>query len=159
MARGRVPFLIENYPYVDPHGREAVSFVRTFAVGSRQHRFDATMVYCDRRGAVVDYLGAHHDFGVDLSFTALPDGALQIRTSGFRVYAGPIAGTLPAVLTGRALVRESFDEAIGCFRIDVRVTNPVVGPLFGYEGRFSMRSVDADRLPSQVRPVRAERRM
>ncbi|MGV9365041.1 DUF4166 domain-containing protein [Amycolatopsis sp. NPDC003731] len=35
-----VPFTIENHPYVDGHGRETVSFVRTFEFPGRRRRPD-----------------------------------------------------------------------------------------------------------------------
>ena len=50
-----VPFTIENYAYVDRSGRETVTFVRTFEFPrGRRGRFDATMIYSQRRGGVVD---------------------------------------------------------------------------------------------------------
>ena len=39
-----VPFMIENYPYRDPFGRETVTFVREYKLGRRHSRFDATMI-------------------------------------------------------------------------------------------------------------------
>src|SRR5438105_1543228 len=54
----QVPFVLHNYAYVDPFGRETVTWVRTFH-GRKVRRFDATMIYSSRRGCIVDYLGTH----------------------------------------------------------------------------------------------------
>src|SRR5205085_2943942 len=54
----QVPFTIENYAYRDSYGRETVTWVRTFKV-KRERRFDATMIYSEQRGKIVDYLGSH----------------------------------------------------------------------------------------------------
>lgn len=49
-----IPFTIENYPYADSYGRETVTFVRTFALPGRSRRFDATMIYSEERGGIVE---------------------------------------------------------------------------------------------------------
>ena len=48
-----VPFTIQNYAYVDPLGRETVTWVRTFTT-AKIRRFDAYMVYDKSRNAIVD---------------------------------------------------------------------------------------------------------
>src|SRR6266513_2978323 len=64
--RGRdVPFTIRNYAYVDRFGRETVTWVREFQMPGRKRRFDATMIYSQRRGCIVDYLGSHQHLAVD----------------------------------------------------------------------------------------------
>lgn len=153
--RGRnVPFTIENYPYVDQYGRETVSFVRTFEFPERRRRFDAQMLYSARRG-LVDYLGTHQHLVVDLAVTTRPDGGFRIRSGGFRFRAGPLRGNLPRVLTAAARVDEWFDDASGLFRVEVAVVHPGFGPIFGYEGSFAARFVDAGGgVSGAVKPLR-----
>ncbi|MEU8640034.1 DUF4166 domain-containing protein [Amycolatopsis sp. NPDC048633] len=153
--RGRnVPFTIENYPYVDSHGRETVSFVRTFEFPRRRRRFDAQMVYSAGRG-LVDYLGTHQHLAVDLAVSARPDGGFRIRSGEFRVHEGPVRARLPTALTGTAQVDEWFDAASGLFRIEVAVAHPHFGPVFGYEGSFAARFVDVGGgVSGAVKPLR-----
>ncbi|MCF2530726.1 DUF4166 domain-containing protein [Yinghuangia soli] len=155
-----VPFTIENYPYLDSFGRETVTFVRTFRLPRRHRRFDATMVYSERRGCVVDYLGTHQHLAVDLRFAATPRGGLEIRSGAYRLYEGILGVRLPRPVVGQALVRESFDDGAGVFRISVRVVNPLVGPVFGYDGSFTAAytSLGSTSVPASVRPVREESR-
>jgi hypothetical protein len=149
-----VPFTIENYPYVDRHGRETVSFVRTFEFPRRRRRFDAQMVYSAGRG-LVDYLGTHQDLAVDLTMSARPDGGFRIRSGEFRLREGPVRTGLPRALTGTARVEEWFDEASGQFKIEVAVVNPRFGPVFGYEGSFAARFVDVcGGVSGAVKPLR-----
>jgi Domain of unknown function (DUF4166) len=61
-----VPFTIENYAYRDRFGRETVTWTRTFELARRTRRFDATMIWSERRGCIVDYLGTHQHLAVDL---------------------------------------------------------------------------------------------
>ncbi|MFV2017258.1 DUF4166 domain-containing protein [Micromonospora sp. LOL_023] len=148
-----VPFSIENYAYRDSYGRETVSFVRTFEVAAhRRRRFDATMVYSPHRAAIVDYLGTHQHYAVLLDLTADRRGGLLIRT-GEQRYTGH---RFPTGLSGTAEVHEWWDDADGCFRIEVRVTNRFLGPVFGYRGRFTAQFVDTGTapVPAAVRPLR-----
>ncbi|MEA2571807.1 MAG: hypothetical protein QOI24_3808 [Acidobacteriota bacterium] len=154
-----IPFTIENYAYRDRFGRETVTWIRRFS-GRKPRRFDAYMIFSERRQRIVDYLGTHQHLAVDLELRADAEGALCLRSAAQRFYEGPIAFTFPLLFSGVADVRESFDEREGRFRIEVKVTNRQWGPLFGYRGAFDVeyRNVVADAVPEDVRPVREERR-
>lgn len=110
--RGRdLPFQIDNYPYVDGFGRETVTFVRTMELGGgKRRRFDATMIYSDATGRIVDYLGTHQHLAVDLDLSVTADGALRLVSGRQRFYAGALGFRFPAFLTGRAYLTEHFDE-------------------------------------------------
>ncbi len=158
----RVPFTVENYPYRDPFGRETVTFVRTFRYPDRPGRpgrFDATMIR-GRDGRIVDYLGTHQHLAVDLALHALPDGSLRLTSDAQRFYAGPVAFRFPMLFSGRADLRESFDDATGEFVIRLAVHNRFFGFLFGYEGRFTCEFPEvADAAPPpHVLPKRHELR-
>lgn len=159
-----VPFTIENYPYVDDHGRETVTFVRTFEVApGRRRRFDATMVLDTSRPAlgpvVVDYLGTHQHVAADLELAVEDDGGLRIDSSVMRLHEGPLSVTMPPLVCGRASVREAWDEDEQCFRIRVEVVHDAIGPVFGYHGRFTTVAVDATVVPAAVRPYREQERV
>lgn len=155
-----IPFRIENYPYRDSLGRETVTFVRSFTFPDRGHRFDATMVFDPSRRVIVDYLGTHQHLAADLHPSVDADGALLIRSGRQLLVEGPVAVRVPGFLTGAARLRESFDEATGRFRIQVRVTNPLLGTLFAYEGGFTAEYVRlAERpVPARVKPRREQPR-
>ncbi|MBP2705967.1 DUF4166 domain-containing protein [Microbispora sp. RL4-1S] len=154
----QVPFTIENYPYVDSYGRETVTFVRTFDLPGRRRRFDATMVYDLEGDGVVDYLGCHQHLAVDLDLRVDELGGLVIRSGEFRLHEGWFSCRLPELMTGTAVVRESYDDDAGRFRIGVTVSHPRLGPLFGYRGTFSARYVDITEhgVPDTVKPRREE---
>jgi hypothetical protein len=153
-----VPFTIENHPYLDSHGREAVTFARTFQFPGRLRRFDATMIYSPSRGCVVDFLGTHHHLAADLLLQADGQGGLVIRTAGFRLYEGPLAIKVPRLAAGEATVHEYFDEQAGQFRVKVHVKNRWLGPLFGYHGTFTARYHRAAAPPAAVMPRRERAR-
>ncbi|MCT9092517.1 DUF4166 domain-containing protein [Streptomyces sp. ASQP_92] len=155
-----VPFVIENFPYVDSFGRETVTFVRTFQLPDRPHRFDATMVLSPERGCVLDYLGTHQHLASDLYLRAEPDGSLLIRSGAHRFREGPVDVRVPSLIGGDAEVRESFDEETGRFRIRVRVTNRHFGFLFGYQGSFTAEYVEvgAQGPRADLLPLREEAR-
>lgn len=156
-----IPFTIENYCYVDGLGRDTTTFVRTFEFPrARRSRFDATMVYDARAGRVLDYLGTHQHLAVDLDLTVDERGGLLLRSGAQRFYEGPVGFSFPMVASGTAELREHFDDATGRFRIDLTVSNPLVGPVFGYRGSFTcaFSTLSPDALPASARPLREEAR-
>jgi hypothetical protein len=153
-----VPFRIENYPYRDELGRETVTFVREYAIRGHERRFDATMILSDRLGRIVDYLGTHQHLAVDLELHTEPDGSLLLRSDAQRFYEGPFGFRFPMLFSGRAELRERYDDDAGVFRVDLRVHNRVFGFLFGYEGAFTCEFPAAQDAPARLKPRRTERR-
>jgi hypothetical protein len=152
-----VPFTIENYAYVDGPGRETVTWLRTFET-NRVRRFDAYMVYGERRGKIIDYLGTHQHLAVDIDLSVDERGGLRLRSGDQRFYEGWIGFRFPSFLSGAADVCEWYDERAGRFRIEVKVENRAWGPLFGYEGSFDVEWKEVDEIPAHAKPVREEAR-
>ncbi|SMQ71643.1 DUF4166 domain-containing protein [Agreia sp. VKM Ac-1783] len=153
-----VPFTVENFPYRDPLGRETVTFVRSYGASPRPHRFDATMIYSERAGRVIDYLGTHQHLAVDLDLRVNDDGSLLLLSDAQRFYEGPVAFRFPMLFSGRAELHESYDDAAQLYRIKLEVRNRWFGFLFGYEGTFSCTFPPALDAPAELKPVRHERR-
>lgn len=152
-----VPFTIENHAYLDPFGRETVTFVREFRMPRAVRRFDATMIV-GPDGRIVDYLGTHQHLAVDLELTAAADGSLLLRSGAQRFYEGPLGFRFPMLFSGRAELRESYDDDAQAFRVKLEVRNRVFGFLFGYEGEFRCEFPDATDAPARLKPLRHERR-
>ena len=152
-----VPFTIWNYPYRDPYGRETVTFVREYQVRAQPSRFDATMVLSG--GRVLDYLGTHQHLAVDLDVSVEADGSLLLRSGAQRFYEGPVAFRFPLLFSGRAELRESYDDAANVYRISLEVHNRVFGFLFGYDGEFTCEFVEASDAPEELKPRRHEWRV
>jgi hypothetical protein len=151
-----VPFTIENYPYRDPFGRETVTFVREYTVAGTPSRFDATMIAS--RGRIVDYLGTHQHLVVDLDVSVEPDGSLHLTSGAQRFHEGLFSFRFPMLFSGRADLRESYDDEAGVYRMSMEVHNSVFGFLFGYEGEFTCEFPEATDAPSRLKPVRHELR-
>jgi len=116
-----VPFLIENYAYVDRYGRETVTWLRTFQT-HRQRRFDAYMVADTERGCIVDYLGTHQHLAVDIALSVDERGGLRLRSGEQRFYEGLLGFRFPPFFSGVADVCEWYDDRLERFRIEVRVS-------------------------------------
>jgi len=154
-----IPFTIKNYAYLDEYGRETVTWLRTFQ-GSVARRFDAYMIYSERRGLIVDYLGTHQHLPVDIDLSVDDRGGLRLRSGAQRFYEGPIAFRFPLIFSGVAEVCEWYDDSTSQFRIEVNVRNKLWGLLFGYRGAFQVEwlKVSRDQIPREIFPVRCERR-
>jgi hypothetical protein len=154
-----VPFTIENYAYVDPFGRETVTWNRTFQA-RRTRRFDATMIYSVERRRIVDYLGSHQHLAVDIDVSVDENGGMHLRSGAQRFYEGSAEFRFPMLFSGYADVHEWFDDELGRFRITVEVSNKAWGPLFGYRGAFDVEwlKLEPGRIPDGQMPTRHERR-
>src|SRR5690606_28095227 len=146
-----LPFTIENYAYLDGFGRETVTWIRTFEA-RRRRRFDAYMVYSNKRGCIVDYLGTHQHLAVDLELSVDERGGMRIRSGEQRFLEGPVSFRFPMLFSGVADVCEWYDDDAQRFRSEVRVNNRRWGPLFGYEGSFEVewRQVPSGAVPDGV---------
>lgn len=151
-----VPFTIENYPYVDPFGRETVTFVREYVVGGRRRRFNATMILVGDR--IVDYLGTHQHLAVDLDLEVDADGGLLLTSGAQRFYEGVVGFRFPMLLSGRATLRERYDDADERFHVALEVRNDRFGFLFGYHGSFTCEWMPVADAPARLKPVRHELR-
>jgi hypothetical protein len=154
-----IPFTIDNYAYRDDFGRETVTWVRTFETKKRR-RFDAYMIYSEKRGQIVDYLGTHEHLAVDIALSVDEEGGLRLRSGAQRFYEGAVGFSFPMQFSGVADVREWFDEKENRFRIEVNVSNPIWGPLFGYRGWFNAewKQVTPEQVPVSIKPLRHEPR-
>jgi len=152
-----IPFSIQNYAFIDPFGRETVTWVRTFHT-RKIRRFDAYMIYSKSRNKIVDYLGSHEHLAVDIDLTVSPNGGLRLRSGEQRFFEGIVGFRFPMALSGLADVCEWFDDADGKFHIEVSVANKQFGPLFGYTGSFDVEWMQTSDAPPHVFPKRYERR-
>ncbi|MCR5889615.1 DUF4166 domain-containing protein [Hymenobacter sp. J193] len=159
-AGHNIPFRIENYAYRDKLGRETVTWIRRFEFARRTRCFDATMVRSQRRNCIVDYLGTHQHLAVDIALAVTPRGGLRLRSGAQRFHEGPFSFQFPMLLSGLADVEEWYDDAAGCYRIQVEVSNPTFGKIFGYHGSFQpeWQPVTAAQIPTYALPVRLESR-
>lgn len=154
-----IPFTIRNYAYLDPYGRETVTWIRNFST-AHPRRFDAYMIYSPERGCIVDYLGTHQHLAVDISLSVDDRGGLRLRSGAQRFYEGWIGFNFPLAFSGVADVCEWYDEGDQKFHIEVNVHNDIWGPLFGYTGSFTAEwvTINEGGIPANLVPVRYERR-
>ena len=154
-----VPFTIQNYAYRDPLGRETVTWVRSFST-RKPRRFDAYMIWSERRGCIVDYLGTHQHLAVDIEMRVAENGGLRLRSGEQRFHEGPVSFRFPMFFSGVAEVCEWYDDRERSFRIDVHAANRTWGPLFGYSGRFQVewKRAGAGAVPASILPKRVEAR-
>ena len=154
-----VPFTIENYAYKDKFGRETVTWVRKYRFPNGERRFDATMIYSNKRKRIVDYLGTHQHLAVDIEMTVTENGGLNLTSGEQRFYEGVIGFKFPMLFSGKANVCEWFDDKEQKFKISVVVTNKTWGKLFGYEGTFEAENIPVNSMtdiPKDVLPIREE---
>jgi hypothetical protein len=96
------------------------------------------MTYDGRMGRVVEWMGPAAVLG--LVWTAHADGAtLNLLSDGWILRLGGRRLRLPSWLLGDVRVREWTEDVYDdVFTLHTRVTHPLLGPTFGYRGRFRL---------------------
>ena len=151
-----IPFTIENYAFVDDFGRETVSWVRTFE-STRRRRFDAYMVYSEKRGLhrrlprIARAPGGGHRAAGRRNKAAW--ASARVTSDSTR---GLLAFSFPMLFSGVAEVREWYDEAAPCFRIEVDVRNQNLGTSLRLS-RHVLRGVGTGRARAGAAPRPPER--
>lgn len=138
-----MPFTMENWPLRDLRGWEGVSYQRVFELPARRRRFDSVTVLDPASNRLVDQLGAHRLVVADWRVGADDRGGLVIRAGRQRVRVGRHEVPLPAALCATAEVHDWYDEVTDRFRIEVLLSNRVLGTIIGYQGSFTCRLVPA----------------
>lgn len=155
-----VPFEIRNYAYRDQHGRETVTWKRKFTFAKRQREFDEYFVYSESRGTPILYAGTHQHLAVDLNFSVDEHGSLIVTTGHQRLFLGPITIPFPRFFSGEAYVKESYNDELDQFEVDVEISNRFWGKILGYRGSFHLDKIPCQRheIPAGVIPIRESRK-
>ncbi|CAM4316243.1 hypothetical protein BAMA_15055 [Bacillus manliponensis] len=134
-----VPFTIHNTVEKNEKGEAFVRWNRMFLFGDKKRYFHAVMYLDEKNGEIIDYFGEPHLLISTLKFSVDNEGAMHISSNKQWLHVFGMKVKLPTFLHGKATIVESFDEEKGCFRIQVRVENLLLGPLFSYKGTFIER--------------------
>jgi hypothetical protein len=155
-----IPFELRNHAYLDGFGRETVTWKRSFSFPGKQREFDEYFVFSESRITPILYAGTHQHLAVDLHFAVDDEGAMIVTTGSQRLFWGPFTIPFPRSFSGDAYVRESFNDDLDQFEVDVSIANPLWGKILGYRGTFRLEliSCTADEIPDGTIPVRENRR-
>lgn len=82
-------------------------------------------------------------------------GDLCLKTAAQRLFVPWLTGRFPQLLSGTARVRESYNDTLNRFEIDVDISNPIFGTIFGYRGWFDLEMIECDResIPTDAFPL------
>ncbi|WP_227134679.1 DUF4166 domain-containing protein [Halorubellus salinus] len=137
-----VPFTVTTAG-VEVAGREALITQRAFTFESTTRRFDSLTVYDDDRDRLFDFLGRGGHIvselhpHVESGELVIEGGKQWARVAGrYLPLAGPMAATVE--------VRDNFLDTDDRFRVRATVTNPLVGEILGYRGKFTQETDHRD---------------
>ncbi|OAQ53181.1 hypothetical protein HTG_06815 [Natrinema mahii] len=139
-----VPFSIVTEAFVDDAGNEALCLHRRFGTDPPREFVD-TLRWNPARGCLTDLFGRRGHVAADLHVRA-DDGALALSIGTQWLRAGGRYVALPGPLSVDGRLRDWYDDDSDRFRVAADITNPIVGTVFGYTGRFEsdFRAVDRD---------------
>ncbi|SET27315.1 protein of unknown function [Oceanobacillus limi] len=132
-----IPFTIINTPCKGNDGEQQIHWQREFHFENKKRYFNALMSFDEHSHMIKDYFGEPPIFYSDLSFTVTKAKGLKIESKQQRLVIGRMEIPVPKLFQGVATVIEEFDDVEKNFLIHVKVTNPLVGNLMSYKGRFA----------------------
>lgn len=136
-----IPFTIINTSQVGANGEKQIHWERIFHFPKRKRYFNALMSLNMEKNVVKDYLGEPSLFYSELVFFVSEEGHMKIESRKQRFVLGFIEIPLPKFLQGCVQVTEYYIEESDVFSIHVVITNPLIGPLFEYEGEFRVDDI------------------
>ena len=120
----------------EDEGHSTMVWSRQFRFPKVTRRFDAIMRYDKDRECIVDWLGGKGGMEVELHAQLIEQG-IEIESGKQWLRIGRANLPVPSWIAGKATIREWMDEEEQQ-RIEVVVSNPILGEFFGYEGSFSL---------------------
>lgn len=148
-----VPFTVTTAG-VEVAGNEALITQRAFDFESTTRRFDSLTVYDDDRDRLFDFLGRGGHIVSELH-PRVESGELVIKGGKQWAWVAgrylPLAGPMAATVE----VRDNFLDGEDRFRVRAEVTNPLVGEILGYSGKFTQKieSRDTESLRPSAKPT------
>ncbi|WP_349408618.1 DUF4166 domain-containing protein [Pseudalkalibacillus sp. SCS-8] len=151
-----VPFDLEIYAFKDPKRRETLSWIRIFHFKQTKRRFDSTMVYSDKYGEIMDYLGNVQATPVGIDLKVTETGGLILSTDKQYVYVGGKRLSIPSKAVVKGIVHEEYDDTEDHYKVDITVQNAVFGTVFRYKGTFHMevRHTTKEQIPDYAYPFK-----
>ena len=139
-----VPSAVRVSARRDAAGRAVILFERTFQF-QQSVRFDSCTVWDEDRQQLVDLVGPG-GFLRTASEASYDDGRLRFRSRAiglaFRGRTFWLPEKVSALLCGRVLfVQQASHQEANSVVIALKISHPLVGEMFAYRGRFTVRPV------------------
>jgi hypothetical protein len=129
-------------------GDQGTAWRRTFSF-AKIRRFNAMMTYQPQVG-LVERIGPGGVIEVPWRVRSLGRDTIEITTGRLRMRAGPLRLPIPAVL--QVAVRAVERAVASGIHVDLVVSHPVLGAIFGYDGTFAVRRQALDTLQPEASP-------
>lgn len=133
-----VPASMTVTSYEDASGQYCQTWQRTFWLKPRRY-FNATMLFDPRLGKVVELVGPSGILRVAWDISFHPPVTIEIRAAEIWVRLGPWHVRLPDRLRMHVEAVERADPSHNdAIHIQLTISQPPFGPIFGYEGSFHL---------------------
>jgi len=126
--------IVRNYRTED--GRPWQTWERTFDFGHVRRRFDARVTFDPRRGETLEHTGPGGRLEAPWCM-GLDGGRMTIDALAVFLRIGRLRVPLPRLFSVAVRAIQTIDPATpDKIHIDLSLQNPLLGPVFGYEGTF-----------------------
>ncbi|HEV2293671.1 MAG TPA: DUF4166 domain-containing protein [Tepidisphaeraceae bacterium] len=141
-----LPTTLEVIASRDPAGRPVHRWSRTIRFPNKKIRFDTSIIYDAQRGTVVDLVGPQQVLYLVWAARFRPPDTFTLDSCANAIRIGRWKLWLPRwawkPLLGTVAFTQRVDPADGnVVHIDLLITHPLFGPIFGYDGTFRAERV------------------
>lgn len=140
-----VPTTMHIFVGRDRAGRLCHYWNRTFVLPDAVRRIDAHLVWEPDRKWVAEWMGPGGCFEMAWHVRYLPPSAIEVNARLEALRLGRLRVRLPRPLQVDAYTVDTADpQHEDVIRCALCLTNPLLGPLCGYEGTFRLRRITRD---------------
>ncbi|MBM7579526.1 DUF4166 domain-containing protein [Jeotgalibacillus terrae] len=133
-----IPFYMENAGYRDRHGREAMSWRRSFTFPDAVRCFYDKMKEGEQPNTVDNFTDLWGIARLPLHLNATRTGGMLLTSRDMTLHIGNKYMKIPRILGVRATVLEEYNKRTEMFDVHIHIYQPLFGTILSYKGSVEM---------------------
>ncbi len=133
-----IPFHMENAAYRDKHGRETMSWRRSFTFPEAVRFFYDKMKEGEEPNTVDNFTDQWGIARLPLNLKATQTGGMLLTSRDMTVHLGKKYWKIPRLLGVRATVLEEYNDQTELFDVHIHIYQPLFGTILSYKGSVEM---------------------
>ncbi|MFB1082925.1 DUF4166 domain-containing protein [Jeotgalibacillus sp. JSM ZJ347] len=133
-----IPFYMENAAYRDRHGRETMSWRRSFTFPETVRCFYDKMKEGEQPNSVDNFTDQWGIARLPLNLKATKTGGMLLTSRDMTLHIGKKYMKIPRILGVRATVLEEYNDQTELFDVHIHIYQPLFGTILSYKGSVEM---------------------
>ncbi|WP_227396448.1 DUF4166 domain-containing protein [Jeotgalibacillus aurantiacus] len=139
-----IPFYMENKAYKDKHGKESMTWKRTFRFPGTVRYFHDEMKEGEHPDTVDNLTDQWGIVRLPLDLKVTKTGGMLLTSRTMTVHLFNTIIQIPSFLGVKATVIEEFNKEKDLFDVHIHIYQPLFGTILSYKGTVKMRFPEVD---------------